>query len=134
MLQGEDGGRSENFAGTRESHQESGDPEGDDKFKQESTVATERQKRCQEIEQKLEVHAEEERKQVENERRELFEERHAKRTELRLSEQKVTLPQLQEWDEHNAKIIKYIRTKTKPHLFYIPRRMCPASQKLIEES
>uniref|UniRef100_H0X4P8 Pinin n=1 Tax=Otolemur garnettii TaxID=30611 RepID=H0X4P8_OTOGA len=41
------------------------------KFKQESTVATERQKRRQEIEQKLEVQAEEERKQVENERREL---------------------------------------------------------------
>ncbi|KAM9033709.1 LOW QUALITY PROTEIN: pinin-like [Sarcophilus harrisii] len=105
------------------------------KFKEESTVATERQKRRQEIEQKLEVQAEEERKQYENERRELFELRHAKQTELRLLEQKVELAQLQEeWNEHNSKIIKYIRTKTKPHLFYIPGRMCPATKKLLEES
>lgn len=51
-------------------------------------------KRRSEIEQKLEVQAEAEKKKVENERRELFEERRAKQTELRLLEQKVELAQL----------------------------------------
>ena len=42
----------------------------------------------------MEVQAEQERKKVEGERRELFEERRAKQTELRLLEQKVELAQL----------------------------------------
>ena len=53
----------------------------------------EQKRRC-EIEQKLEVQAEAEKKKVEGERRELFEERRAKQTELKLLEQKVELAQL----------------------------------------
>lgn len=52
------------------------------------------QKQRAEIEQKLEVQAEAEKKKVESEKRELFEERRAKQTELRLLEQKVELAQL----------------------------------------
>ncbi|XP_062253133.1 pinin [Platichthys flesus] len=105
------------------------------KFKQESNVSTEKQKRRTEIEQKLEVQAETEKKKVENEKKGLFEERRAKQTELRLLEQKVELAQLQEeWTSHNNHLVKYIRTKTKPHIFYSPGKMCSATQKLLDDS
>lgn len=42
--------------------------------------------------------------------------------------------QQEEWNAHNAKIIKFIRTKTKPPLLYVPGRMCSATQKLLDES
>lgn len=46
-----------------------------------------------------------------------------------------THPQQQEeWNAHNVKIIKFIRTKTKPPLLYLPGRMCSATQKLLDES
>ncbi|XP_051941700.1 pinin [Hippocampus zosterae] len=105
------------------------------KFKQESNVCTEKQKRRSEIEQKLEVQAEVEKKKLESEKRELFEERRAKQTELRLLEQKVELAQLQEeWTNHNNNLVKFIRTKTRPHIFYRPGKMCSASQKLLDDS
>ncbi|XP_075879613.1 pinin [Nelusetta ayraudi] len=105
------------------------------KFKQESNVSTDKQKQRAEIEQKLEVQAETEKKKVESEKRELFEERRAKQTELRLLEQKVELAQLQEeWNSHNTHLVKYIRTKTKPHIFYVPGKICSTTQKLLDDS
>lgn len=63
-------------------------------------------KRRSEIEQKLEVQAEAERKRVENEKRELFEERRAKQTELRLLEQKVELAHLVRQCYHSVLFIQ----------------------------
>lgn len=42
--------------------------------------------------------------------------------------------QQEEWTNHNNNLVKFIRTKTRPHIFYRPGKMCSASQKLLDDS
>lgn len=80
------------------------------------------QKRRTEIEQKLEIQAEAERKKVETEKRELFEERRAKQSELRLLEQKVELAQLVRKGLTSVRVCRNIR-QTCQHIstFFVSR-------------
>ncbi|XP_077997097.1 pinin-like [Glandiceps talaboti] len=105
------------------------------RFKADATQKTEKDTRRLEIEKKLDDQAQKEKQAIATERRELFQERRSKQIELNKLQRLMELAQMQEeWDTHNKHLCKFIRTKSKPHIFYLPAKMSSASSKLLKES
>ena len=41
---------------------------------------------------------------------------------------------MEEWEDHDRKLSKYIRTNTKPHIFYIPAKHNDYTRGLLEKT
>ncbi|XP_070578435.1 pinin-like [Ptychodera flava] len=105
------------------------------KFKADATQKTQKDKRRHDIENKLEEQAQREKKAVAMERIELFQERKSKQKELNKLQRLMELAQMQEeWDAHNRNLCNFIRTKSKPHIFYKPAKMSSTANKYHKES
>ena len=42
--------------------------------------------------------------------------------------------QLEEWEDHDRKLSKFIRTNTKPHIFYLPAKHNDYTMGLLEKT
>ncbi|KAJ8045655.1 Pinin [Holothuria leucospilota] len=105
------------------------------KFKQEATVAEDKNVRRAQIEQKLDQKAEEEKKAIASERKELFNERKAKQLEMTKLEELMVLANEQEaWNRHTIELSKFIYTKAKPRIFYLPKLHTPETHKKLQSS
>merc|ERR550519_1880900 len=105
------------------------------KFKQDSACKTDKDVRREEINKKLEEAETKEKEQVINQKKELFTSRRAKQAELKKLEWKVEIMALQEeWDNNGKKLCNSIKTKTKPHIHYLPAKHTDRTSKLLEES
>ncbi|EDO44058.1 predicted protein [Nematostella vectensis] len=105
------------------------------KFKQDSVSHSDKEKRREEINKKLEEKEAKEKEEMATQRRDLYNARRAKQAELKRLEWKVELTAMQEeWDQNSLHLCNSIKTKATPPIFYLPSKHTDKTQKLLEES
>ncbi|XP_055932589.1 pinin-like [Argiope bruennichi] len=105
------------------------------KFQHEAKKRKEQDLKRAEIEQKVEAAAAEEKERIKKEKEELFQTRREKQIQLRCLEKKLEIAELHEiWEKNQRDMLNFIKTKTKPHLFYGPSKHSPESEKRLEET
>lgn len=103
----------------------------DDKVRSNTTQAIHRK----ELEAKIEINKAEEIKRLTEEKKKLEGERvrHSQLLELLESKMRVT-QEFESWRQNQMRLRKFIRTKTKPYVFYMPKEMNEETRKLVEDT
>lgn len=105
------------------------------KFSQEESRLKQKEEKKAKIEKKLEEQQLQEREYMKRERQNLFSDRKRKQLEIRMLELKMNrLKELALWEETKKPLYNFIKTKTKPRIFYSPKVMDRKSEKKLEES
>lgn len=88
-----------------------------------------------ELEKKIEIKKVEEKKKILEEKKKLEEERSFALNKIRILEQKISLTkEFSQWKNNQLQYKKFIRTKTKPFIFYLPKVLDTKSSTLLEET
>ncbi|XP_055696641.1 pinin [Lutzomyia longipalpis] len=105
------------------------------KFCQEESRLKPKEEKKAQIEKRLEDQARREKINMEKERKSLFNDRKQQQLQIRLLEQKMSKMQEQkDWEVSQKPLVHFIKTKTKPHLFYKPKIVCKKTEKKLAES
>lgn len=105
------------------------------KFKQDETKLKDREEKKALIEKKLEDQAIKEKQQLRHERESLFKERKLKYIEIRNIELKLArLKEQEEWEARQRPLGNFIRTKTSPPIFYLPKVLNSDTKKLLADT
>ncbi|XP_014250910.1 pinin [Cimex lectularius] len=105
------------------------------KFRQEEDALKEKEEKRAQVEKKLEEAALREKEEIKKKRQELFSTRRQQQMEIRQLEYKLMrLKQLEEWESTKKHLLNFIQTSASPKIFYLPKRHCEKSEKLLEQS
>ncbi|XP_062574587.1 pinin-like [Saccostrea cucullata] len=105
------------------------------KFKTEAKETEDRETHRKEIEKKLEDKFKQEKEEIIKERRQLFEERKHQQAKIQRLEQKMELVDMHEESEKEVKkLVNFLRTKAKPHIYYMPKIMNETLASKLEDS
>lgn len=105
------------------------------KFRQEETKLQSKVEKRAQLEKKLEDQEIKEREELKKERQDLFLNRKRKQAEIRMIELKMTrMKEHAEWEEKQKPLINFIQTKSKPHLYYLPKILNAKCKELLENN
>ncbi|XP_050301601.1 pinin [Anthonomus grandis grandis] len=105
------------------------------RFQQEETKLKKKEDKRTQIEKKIEEHEKQEKEEIKKERQELFLNRKKKQQEIRMIELKMLrMKEYTVWEQTQKPRMNFIISKAKPHIHYLPRRMCDKSNELLDKS
>jgi len=100
----------------------------DDKVRSSTTQAIHRK----ELEKKIEVQKVEEKERDTEEKKKLEEEKSKRQQNIEILETKMRIAQeFEEWKKNQLQYKKFIRTKSKPYIFYLPKELDVNTEKLL---
>jgi pinin len=105
------------------------------RFQSDEGKRKETTQRRQQIEKKVDKVAEDEKSAVVKERKELFKNRRNKQAELRKVQFKMERVEVhQDWERSHQHLGSFIRTRTKPYIFYMPKKLTSETEKRLTET
>lgn len=88
-----------------------------------------------EVEARVEEAKRKEREELKREKQQLFQNRKQQIAQVKALEGKLARSKLyQEWREKQIPLLNYIKTKTQPPIYYLPKRSTPETDALLMES
>lgn len=105
------------------------------KFCQEESRLKPKEEKKAQIEKKLEEQAKKERENMKKEKECLFSDRKRKQMEIKAIELKMQkMKELSNWENSVQPLSNFIRTKTKPYLYYLPKVMNKKAEEKLQSS
>jgi len=105
------------------------------KFQQEETKLKPIEDKRAQVEKKIEETENREKAEIKKERKELFFNRKKKQAEIKMIELKmIRMREYAKWEELQKNRAHFIKTKTKPHIYYMPRKMNESNKKALQDS
>lgn len=104
------------------------------KFCQEESRLKQKEQKKAQIEKKLEEQQNQEREFMKKERQNLYNTRKRQQMEIKMLENKMNLmKEFGTWEESKKPLMNFIRTKTKPRIYYLPKVLDKRTERKLEE-
>lgn len=104
------------------------------KFCQEESRLKQKEQKKAQIEKKLEDQQNQEREIMKKERQNLYNNRKRQQMEIKMLENKMNLmKEFGTWEESKKPLMNFIRTKTKPRIYYLPKVLDKRTERKLEE-